>query len=133
MNTIQRVFVPSITVCSLCGAPVQYTNNRAVYGKPLGEWPMIYLCTNSHCRAYVHCHTGSSTPLGTMADGNTRRMRKAAHDAFDSLWKKGEMSRLQAYDWLADQLEMPIDKCHIGMFDATQCQRVIDVVKARET
>ena len=94
MNTLERSFTPSLTVCSLCGARVEYTNNRAVYGKPLGAWPMIYLCMNSQCRAYVHCHPGSSTPLGTMADGKTRRMRRIAHEAFDPLWQSGEMSRL---------------------------------------
>lgn len=127
MNTITL----SIATCQLCGAPVEYTNNKVIYGKPYGEWPMIYLCTNPRCRAFVHCHPGSSTPLGTMANSVTRRMRKLAHFIFDPLWKQGEMTRSDAYTWLAEQMEIPRDQCHIGMFDATQCQLVIDVVNKR--
>lgn len=119
---------PSITECALCGAPVEFTNNKAIYGRSFGEWPMIYLCTNAECRAFVHCHPGSSTPLGTMADSATRRLRKLAHHVFDKLWKDGEMTRSDAYTWLAERLGIQRDQCHIGLFDAAQCQRVIDVV-----
>lgn len=122
----------SITTCPLCDAPVEYTNNKVVYGKPYGAWPMIYLCTNPQCRAFVHCHPGSTTPLGTMANSVTRRMRKLAHSVFDPLWKCGEMTRGDAYTWLAEQMGIPHDQCHIGMFDAEQCQRVIHLVRGRK-
>lgn len=126
MNT--ATFTPSITMCTLCGSPVAFVNNREFYGKPLGEWPMIYLCRNSQCSALVHCHPGSTTPLGTMADGNTRRLRKFAHDVFDPLWQEGLMTRSAAYTWLAHKLDIPEDKCHIAMFNADQCQRVVEVI-----
>ncbi len=122
-------FVPSITICPLCGGNVEFVNNSHVYGKPLGDWPMIYLCRI--CYAFVHCHPGSTTPLGTMANRETRQARKLAHMVFDPLWKRGEMTRSQAYEWLAGELGITEDKCHIGMFNAEQCQRVVEAVKAR--
>lgn len=126
MNT--TTFTPSITECTLCGGAVEFVNNKVVYGKPFGEWPMIYRCTNPACHAFVHCHPGSTTPLGTMADSYTRRLRKKAHHAFDRLWRNGRMTRSDAYTWLAKRLGIPRDQCHIGLFDAAQCQRVIDAV-----
>ena len=59
-----------------------------------------YLCRN--CGAYVGCHGRTDKPLGR---------RKAA------------------YGWLAEQMGLPIEKTHIGMFDIPQCQEVIKIIE----
>lgn len=52
------------------------------------------------------------------------RARMDAHGSFDMLWKGGSMSRSEAYRWLADQLDLAPEDCHIGFFDAETCDRV---------
>jgi hypothetical protein len=37
------------------------------------------------------------------------------------------MKRHEAYGWLANQLGLSRDDCHIGMFDVAQCERVVRV------
>jgi hypothetical protein len=41
------------------------------------------------------------------------------------------MSRRGAYRWLAEQMGITGDDCHIGMFDVAQCRRVVEICEAR--
>lgn len=50
-----------------------------------------------------------------------------AHAAFDPLWKVEGHKRGQLYGWLAKQLGIPKEKCHIGMFDEDMCGRVVEI------
>lgn len=63
-----------------------------------------------------------------MTDNATMRIR--AHNVFDTLWKKGPMTRSQAYEWLSVRLDIHPDKCHIALFDVTMCKEVIDTCLA---
>lgn len=74
------------------------------------------------------CHP-DGTPLGFPVDAATRKLRIQAHDVFDRLWKNpsGTMSRTKAYHWLAAQ--MKAKEVHIGQMDASECRRVIAIVK----
>jgi hypothetical protein len=38
------------------------------------------------------------------------------------------MKRPDAYQWLADQLKIPKDKCHIGMFALEMCHRAQNII-----
>ena len=58
------------------------------------------------------------------------KKRRELHIRFDSLWKnpngpfRGSGYRARqdkAYVWLRKLMRMSIDDCHIGMFDAHQC------------
>jgi hypothetical protein len=53
--------------------------------------------------------------------------RIAAHNAFDPLWQSGRLSRTAAYNWLALQMGLRMDQCHIKLLDEKQCQRVIEL------
>lgn len=55
------------------------------------------------------------------------KARMAAHDAFDALWKSGQMSRSEAYRWLAEQLGVSREDCHMVLFDEATCARVRDL------
>lgn len=79
------------------------------------------------CGAYVGCHPGSAKALGTPADKATRWARRQAHKAFDTIWKYRRKSRSGAYRWLAQQMGLPPEKTHIGMFDQAQCNQVIKI------
>lgn len=88
----------------------------------------FWLC--AECDAYCGCHPGSTKPLGTPANEVTRKARSSAHNMFDILWRSGRVTRSEAYAWLAQQLELPTHLCHIGMFDAETCWRVVELSKA---
>ncbi|WP_323016991.1 zinc-finger-containing protein [Castellaniella sp.] len=77
------------------------------------------------CGAYVGCHPGGIKPLGRLANASLRVTKQRAHAAFDPLWKDGGMTRSEAYARLSEDLEIPREECHIGMFDEFRCQRVI--------
>lgn len=59
-------------------------------------------------------------------------MRQAAHRAFDPIWQSGDFTRSEAYTWLAAQLSIPKEKCHMVHFDEAMCQKVIDICLAEE-
>lgn len=75
------------------------------------------------CKAYVGCHR-DGRPLGRLANRYLRRWKIKAHEVFDPLWKSGEMKRQEAYNWLAEKLGIPVEECHMGMFDSDMCKRV---------
>ena len=110
--------------CDYCMGVAEYVDSKTIYGKSYG---MIYLCRR--CRAYVGVHQGTDKPLGRLANAELRRWKKAAHNAFDSLWKRGPFKgrRNAAYEWLAKEMCLPVSKTHIGMFDVEDCKRVIQV------
>lgn len=114
--------------CDYCGRQAKYVDSRVVYGKSYG---MIYLCRP--CEAYVGCHGKGDTPKGRLANAELRRWKIAAHNAFDPLWKYGPFRgrRNSAYAWLAEQMGLPKEKTHIGMFDVAECQQVTQICKER--
>jgi len=113
------------TRCPYCGAPVRYRSADGIYhDNPNGV--MLYVCERyPKCDAYVRTHVGSKVPVGTLADGKLRALRKEAHDAFDQLYLSGIMSRDDAYRWLADMLQSPQSQAHIGNLGEYYCRKVI--------
>lgn len=113
--------LPAPVVCRFCGGGVAIKTHQEVYGRAYGDWPYMYHCGG--CGAYVGLHPFTAIPLGTLADRATREARKRCKPAFEALWQKGNMSRNQAYEWLAQRLGIPVDECHFGWFDVEQCLR----------
>lgn len=118
--------------CPYCGKLAEFVDSAEVYhGRSYG---MIYLCRP--CDAYVGCHEygDGDVPKGRLANAELRRWKIAAHDAFDPLWKYGPFKhrRNAAYAWLAEQMGLPKEKTHIGMFDVAECQQVIQICKERK-
>ena len=102
----------------LVGGDTIYPHRPDLYEKK------FYLCRP--CDAYVGCHPGTTEPLGRLANAELRKAKQAAHAAFDPKWKGGDMKRKEAYAWLATQLGIDFNDCHIGMFDVETCRRVVD-------
>ena len=69
------------------------------------------------------------------SDAETRAMRRRLHDEFDPLWKDRRdgqrlfSSRTQAYVWLAGQLGIPRDACHIGHFGKATCKLALSRIE----
>ncbi|MBR2246913.1 MAG: hypothetical protein IJ880_07820 [Bacilli bacterium] len=114
------------TICRYCGSPVVYTSNAEIYGREYGDGK-CYLCRN--CRSFVGVHPGTDIPLGTLANEELRRYRKAAHFWFDKIWKKPTriMTRDKAYKWLSKEIGLPKEQTHIGMFEKEQCEKVMEI------
>jgi hypothetical protein len=118
--------LPLPPCCPHCSGAVEIVNNREIYGREYGEWPWALLCRG--CHAYVGLHPFTGIPLGTLADCPMRAARRRAKDAFNPLWQNGQMTRGDAYVWLANRLGIPrVEECHIGWFDIATCERVVDV------
>lgn len=81
------------------------------------------------CGAFVSCHGTTSKAKGSPAGLETRRLRLAAHMAFDPMWSSGKMKRNDAYRWLAAKLGIHRDDCHIGLMDRQQALEVIKVCR----
>ena len=60
-----------------------------------------------------------------------KHRKKAAHAAFDPLWKYGPYRgrRNEAYRWLSEKMGTPIEFTHIGMFDVDQCRKVVRIMR----
>ncbi len=64
----------------------------------------------------VNFHRRKAEPGSSLA-----KARIAAHSAFDVLWQNEYMTRSEAYEWLADQLGIPKQDCHMLYFDEETC------------
>lgn len=122
--------LPVPEACPHCGVACNIVHNSEIYGRAYGEWPWAVLCLG--CRAYVGLHPFTGIPLGTLATPEIRRARSEAKDWFNPLWQSGQMTRNEAYAWLAGALGIAdVEQCHIGWFDVAQCQAVIAAVESR--
>lgn len=115
-------------VCDYCGKPAELVSSVEIYGRSYGH--NMYRCRS--CDAYVGCHKGTNEPMGRLANPELRRWKIMAHKSFDPLWRHGRFKgfRNVAYDWLASQLGLPIEKTHIGMFDVAECKMTVQICEA---
>lgn len=116
--------------CDYCGEDAQLVKGNVIYsGKRLRHlWKKQYWYCEP-CSAWVGCHRGTSRPLGRLANNALRRAKINAHEAFDRIWKGGVFSRAEAYRWLAEQLHILPEECHIARFDLERCRRVVVICR----
>jgi hypothetical protein len=113
-----------MAVMCQCGKPSVLVGGEVIYPhRPDLSHKRFYLCRQ--CRAWVGCHPGTSRPLGRLADAELRAAKAAAHLAIDPIWQSGEMTRGEAYKWLASQIGIHRRSCHIGEFSLEQCRRTL--------
>lgn len=116
--------------CPYCGRFAKLVNGLRIYkNRPDLANLNFWLC--EPCDAYVGCHKptryngfSDCEPLGRLANAQLRKAKSAAHKTFDEIWKSGRKTRTDAYMWLAAQLQISPDECHIGMFDVDMCNKV---------
>jgi|WetSurMetagenome_2_1015567.scaffolds.fasta_scaffold1201624_2 hypothetical protein len=117
--------------CPYCTNTAELVTGAVIYPRrPDLSHKLFWSC--SPCGAYVGCHPGTSNSLGRMANAELRQARSNAHAWFDRIWQAREMSRSKAYAWLAKRLGLPVEKAHIGMFDAEMCRRVVEACMERQ-
>lgn len=119
-------------ICPYCNQPSQYTSNKVIQKYHTG---MIYYC--EQCNAYVGVHKGTNKSLGRLANKELRENKKLTHYYFDKIWNelmnKYNWSKYKArnsmYLWLSNELHIPLDETHIGMFDIELCNKTINICK----
>lgn len=110
--------------CRYCQTSATLIDSAYVYKKSYGP---IWYCGN--CGAYVGVHKNTHKPLGILADSSLRNLKKGVHRHFDPIWKRKRMTRQKAYRELAKKLGIPIEKCHVGMFDEEMCLKALTAIK----
>ena len=92
---------------------------------------IFYGCTRYPvCHGSHSAHQHDGTPMGIPANFPTKRIRIKAHSSFDKIWESvrdKKKMRTKAYEWLANKLDIPVDECHIGMFDKETCWKIIKI------
>jgi len=123
-----------IVRCDYCNKPAQFVTGTYIYPHRPDLAGKTFWCCDP-CKAWVGCHAGTNEPLGRLANAKLRKAKSAAHAVFDPLWKRKaardgltfQQARTRAYEWLALEMSLPPEECHIGMFDEQQCRRVIEI------
>lgn len=111
--------------CPYCGATVELRSADGIYKENKNQ-TMLYVCRNyPACDAYVRVHPGTNIPVGTMANRKLRVLRETAHTYFDRLHTSGIMTKEEAYYWLANLIQAPLGKAHIGYLGEYYCKRVM--------
>lgn len=120
-------------ICDYCGEPAHLAFGYEIYPQRRDLAALkFWACTP--CRAYVGCHRDSNNlPLGRLANVELRTAKRLAHAAFDPLWQGKAMRRADAYAWLAGELGISAQECHIGMFDVEMCKRVREVIRNKNS
>jgi hypothetical protein len=127
--------------CPYCSRPAVLTTGAVIYPhRPDLARKKFWHC--SPCDAYVGCHARGSysiqngvkvthtgdEPFGRLANARLRRLKTHAHARFDPLWRSGYIGRREAYALAAQELGIPVDDCHIGMFDEELCMRLLNAI-----
>lgn len=132
----KHYFLKEPLPCADCGGKSTCVTGKEIYPhRPDLYSKRFWRC---ECGAYCGCHPGSTFPLGSPAGSETRKARNAAHDAFDPLWERKIIrdgvpqheARAAGYAWLAEQMGLPVEQTHIGMFTAEQARRVVEIIEA---
>jgi len=112
--------------CNYCGEQAELVTGDVVYPHR-EDLAHLKLWVCNDCDARVGCHGNSDKPMGNLANTELRLARSLAHQSFDPIWKGNYKSRTNAYSWLAYKLKISKEKCHIGMFDISTCNKTIAI------
>lgn len=111
-------------ICPYCKQPSKLVDTQSIYGKSYG---LAYCC--KPCDAWVGVHSGTTVAKGRLANAKLRLVKIETHKYFDIIWQKNVMTRKECYEWLSDNLNIPKEYTHIGMFNLESCKKTIEVCK----
>lgn len=113
-------------ICNCCGS----SDIKVSSAGKLSDYPFFARCNSCNATASVN---HANKPVGTFADKSTRKLRDIAHKEFDRIWRNSinETSRDDAYEWLAKELMIPLDLCHLSFMGKDALKKVIEVSKKR--
>jgi hypothetical protein len=114
--------------CPYCKSTTKVVSQEFIYGKSYTGRSIICCSNFPKCDSFVGTHSDGAT-LGRLADKSLRAAKIEAHKYFDEIWHKGILSRKEAYKWLSEELDIPPEFTHIGMFSTKTCIRVVELCK----
>ncbi len=118
-------------ICPYCNCSASLVKGCEIYPHRAELAEQFYwICPQ--CKAYSGCHKGQGRPRGTLANEELRQLRRKVHWLFDPMWKNTGIKREDGYVWLARKLNIPLQCCHIGLFDVELCQRAIGLLQSNE-
>lgn len=109
-----------------CGSTASLCSNSLLYnGKEYGNGK-AWICDRfPECRGSVGTHPNGS-PLGTIPDEETKKLRMEVHALIDPLWKSKKYKRNTVYLRIAETFG--IKTFHVGESDAQTCRDVLKTV-----
>lgn len=114
--------------CPYCDKAAKLVTGIAIYPHRMDlRGKFFWQC--EPCDAYVGTHPGTQKPLGRLANKALRGLRGKVHAAFDPVWRSRQLSRAQAYKWLASAMGISEANCHVGMFDEDQCRAALAILR----
>lgn len=125
MNSKARV------VKCFCGSDAHLQSNSVIYGREYGNGK-AYICDRwPECDGAVGTHPDGK-PLGELTNGETRKLRRKLHSIVDPLWQNQNRTKRKArgsvYGWLQRITGLSPKECHIAMFDAETCVKVLGLI-----
>lgn len=114
-----------VVVCPYCRCLAKLVNSQTVYGASHG---LLWRCEPCGAHVGVHKNSARYAPLGQLANAELRAARQKAHIEFDALWKRHNMTRQAAYQWMARNMGKNILDAHIGKFSVSECHLLIKLV-----
>jgi ssDNA-binding Zn-finger/Zn-ribbon topoisomerase 1 len=119
---------PYDVTCGECGAHMILKISDRFLQKD-GTPKKFWSCSRFPVCRGIHGAHPDGRPLGIPGDAATKEARIRAHDSFDNMTKRCNMTRNQAYRWLRRQLEMTKEECHIAKFDIPTCEKVVKLCR----
>lgn len=122
--------------CPHCQKRAKLTTGRTVYPRrPDLATKVLWICRDCDAWCGVHDNSPRFKALGTPANKELRQLRRQAHSFFDPLWQLKQdrdscarhVARNSGYAWIATKLGIPVEECHIAMFNKEKCQAVVNL------
>lgn len=115
-------------ICPYCKVTSKLVTGAVIYPhRPDLAAKLFYQC--APCDAWVGCHKGTKTAMGRLANLELRQWKMRVHSVFDPYWRGTKnVTRGMVYRRLARGLNIPLDECHIGMFDVPRCMQALEVI-----
>lgn len=118
-------------VCPECGSEMELRKTKKFTTKS-GQPKKFWSCSRfPQCQGAHGAHP-DGTPLGRPGTKEEKAARRSAHAVFDALAHEKKWSKNDAYAWLAKELKMTREECHIANFGVDECAEVLRVCGAQK-
>lgn len=92
---------------------------------------LFYGCPSYPACKGTHGANADGAPKGIPGDLATRQARTAVHLVFDRIWNQpgSNLSRIQAYTWMAETMGILPTEAHIARFSIEMCGKLAILVR----
>ena len=126
-EAIAQVEPGSEPCCPFCDRTASITTADDFYKTTKKYNSCVWFC--AHCeRVYVTTYEGTSTPKGTLADDETRRLRRICHLVTEYKKKEERLSHERYYEWIATIIHVPTHEAYIGYLSLDKCRELVKSV-----